>query len=212
MTHAYHNKPVIGIAGGIGAGKSLTGEKFAELGCAVVSGDEIGHELLRDADVAAEVVRQWGDGVLDADGQIDRSALGRIVFDAPGEMAKLTGILHPRIRSQMAEQIAAAQANAAAVAVVVDAAVLFEAGWDDLCDCVVFVDAPRAARLARVAEVKGWDQTALGKRERLQIELDKKRRMCDYIIDNHASDSHLCETIRQLLDRIVSTKDRSKTL
>lgn len=212
MTHAHHNKPVIGIVGGIGAGKSLTGEKFAELGCAVISGDEIGHELLRDADVAAEVVRQWGDGVLGADGQIDRSALGRIVFDAPREMAKLTAILRPRIRSRLTERIAAAQADAAAVAVVVDAAVLFEAGWDDLCDCVVFVDAPRAVRLARVAEVRGWDETALAKRERLQIELDKKRQMCDYVIDNHASDSHLCETIRQLLDRIVSAKDRSKTL
>jgi dephospho-CoA kinase len=210
MTHAYHNKPVIGIVGGIGAGKSLTSAKFAELGCVVVSGDEIGHELLRDADVAAEVVRQWGDGVLDADGQIDRSALGRIAFDAPGEMAKLTGILHPRIRSRMTERIAAAQTDAAAIAVVVDAAVLFEAGWDDLCDCVVFVDAPRAVRLARVAEVKGWDQTALTKRERLQIELDKKRQMCDYVIDNHVSDSRLSETLRQLLDRIVSAKDRSK--
>jgi len=111
----------------------------------------------------------------------------------------------------MAERIAAAQADAAAVAVVVDAAVLFEAGWDDLCECVVFVDAPRAVRLARVAEVRGWDETALSKRERLQIELDKKRQMCDYVIDNHVSDSRLSETIRQLLDRIVSARDSSKT-
>ncbi len=211
MTHPHHNKPVIGVVGGIGSGKTLTAAKFAELGCAVISGDGIAHELLRDADVMAAVAQRWGNGVLDAAGQVNRSALGEIVFDDPIEVAHLTDILHPRIRERMTQQIAAAQANSTVVAVVVDAAVLFEAGWDDLCDCVVFVDAPPALRVARVAASRGWDEAALAKREILQIELDKKRRMCDHIVDNHASDSHLSETIRQLLERIVSIKGYRST-
>lgn len=207
MAHTKHNKPVIGIVGGIGSGKSFAAGKFVELGCALVSGDAIAHELLKEPDVIAAVRERWGDSVLGSAGQVDRAALGQVVFDDPAEMAELTSLLHPRIGERMARQVADAQTNPAVVAVVIDAAVLFEAGWEDLCDCVVFVDAPLALRLERVAAARGWDEAALARRERLQIELDKKRQICDYIIDNHASDSHLSETVQQLLHRIVSTKD-----
>ncbi len=202
-----HKKPVIGIVGGIGAGKSLVASKFAQLGCALISPDDIAHELLREVDVMAAVGQLWGDDVLDSTGQIDRSALGEIVFDDPAEMTKLTDILHPPIRLRMMSEVTEAMSSAAAPAVVIDAAILFESGWNELCDCVVFVDAPLAVRQQRVRDHRGWDDEGLAKRERLQIGLDKKRQMCDYTVDNHASDSHLSETIRQLLERIVSTKD-----
>ena len=135
-------KPVIGIVGGIGAGKSTAAGQFAALGCRLVDADRIGHELLAEPDVQAEIRRRWGDAAFAPGGQVSREALAELVFDSPAELDALNAILHPRIRRRMEQAIAEAQADASAAGVVLDAAVMFEAGWDDLCTHRVFVGAP----------------------------------------------------------------------
>lgn len=201
-------KPVIGIVGGIGAGKSTVAAEFAKLGCALVSGDAIGHALLADPDVRSQLRRLWGKEIFAPDGTVDRHAVAERVFQDPAALAALDGILHPRIRARMAEQIGRAEADAAVPAVVVDAAVLFEAGWDDLCTHIVFVSAPSENRRLRACAARGWDRETWRSRENSQISLDKKASRCDYTIDNSLRISRLREQVRRFFHMLVHVADR----
>jgi len=201
-TRPVESKPVLGIVGGIGAGKSTAAAELAALGCVRVDGDAIGHELLGDREVLREIRRRWPAGVVGPDGRVDREALARRVFADPAELEALNAILHPRIRRRLAERIAAARRDPAARGIVVDAAVLLEAGWDEFCTHLVFVSAPEERRLERVSAQRGWGRRTWMQREKSQISLDKKAAKCDYTIDNRSSVSRLREQIRQLLHRI----------
>ena len=203
------SKPVIGIVGGIGAGKSTAAAEFVALGCKLVDGDAIGHQLLREPDVLREVRRRWGEGVVGADGHVDRNALGERVFADEVELRALNEILHPRIRRRMARQIARAQRTPGARGVVVDAAVLFEAGWDDLCSHRVFVATNAEDRFGRIARQRAWTRPTWQQREKSQIPLDKKRARCDYTIENCFGVSRLREQIRELFHRICPDANRS---
>ena len=196
--------PVIGLVGGIGAGKTTVAAELAALGCAVIDADALGHALLHVGKVRREVEDRWGAEVFDEVGEVNRSALATIVFADADELAALTAILYPRIRREIECEIAAAK-NSGAKAIVLDAAVLFEAGWQDLCTTTVFVDAPLAARLERVEFQRGWDASTLAAREKLQFGVDKKSRMCDHILSNHASEPSFAHDIRDLLNRIVDS-------
>ncbi|MHC4985424.1 MAG: dephospho-CoA kinase [Planctomycetota bacterium] len=195
--------PVIGIVGGVGSGKTSVADQFVALGCTRIDADAVGHEMLLRPDVKEQVRQRWSDEVFDDAGDVSRAALGRIVFADPDALADLCAIVHPLIRQEMARLIDQARAAGQSPAVVLDAAVLFEAGWQDLCTHTVFVDAPRDERLARVARQRGWDETQLAARENAQIAVDTKAGMCDYVLSNHASDAHLGRAVRKLLPRIV---------
>ncbi len=206
----HRSQPVIGILGGIGAGKSTVAAEFAALGCARLDADAIGHELLAEPDVQAEIRRRWGDGVFGADGRIARRALGRAVFAQPQELAELNKIMHPRIRRRLEQRLAELRQDASVPAVVLDAAIMLEAGWDDLCTDLVFVEAPPQARQERVVSSRGWAPTDWQGREKSQISLDKKRQKCKYSLDNSSNVSCLRERIRELFRQIIHPADRSQ--
>jgi dephospho-CoA kinase len=185
--------PVIGLIGGIGSGKSEVAARLAERGVGVIDADLVGHELLDTPEVRSEIVDRFGTGVLKdstIDGtlspRIDRGALASIVFADAGARHALEAILHPRMRERFLATIEAAWHAGASRprALALDAAVLLEAGWDDLCDLVVFVDAPRATRLDRVARQRGWTLETLKSREQAQWPCELKRDRADLIINN----------------------------
>lgn len=198
--------PVIGLVGGIGSGKSAAAARFGELGAFVIDADTVGHVLLDQKPVCELVVRRFGPGILDAavpagePPRIDRQALGAIVFADPAERRGLESILHPRMRRTFEKAVARVARRGTARAVILDAAILFEAGWDALCDRVVFVDAPRPARLARLAAQRGWDEGTLAAREQAQWPLDRKRERAEAVIDNSAD----AESLRTGVDRVWS--------
>jgi len=201
-TRRVGGKLVIGIVGGVGSGKSTAAAEFAALGCRLIDADRIGHELLGEPDVLAEIRRQCGDGVFAPDAQVSRAALAEVVFRGPAELEALNAILHPRIRRRVELAIADAQADESVEAVVLDAALLFEAGWDDLCTHLVFVSAPADDRRRRVAQSRQWSSETWTAREKLQISLDTKASMCDYTLDNRLGASFLREQVRVIFHRI----------
>ncbi len=174
---------VIGLAGGIGAGKSSVAAAFGRLGCAVIDSDAEAKAALDRPAVRDELVRWWGAGVLDANGRVDRAAVAKRVFDAPDQRARLEALIHPLIRRTRGQAQAEARA-AGAPAIIYDAPLLFEAGLDDRCDAVVFVDCPREERLRRLRASRGWDEAEVSRREAAQIPAAEKRRRSGYVIDN----------------------------
>jgi dephospho-CoA kinase len=131
--------------------------------------------------------------------QVDRHALGAIVFADPSARAALEAIVHPRMRTSFLAAIGRAQRAGAPPLVVLDAAILLEAGWDDLCDRIVFVDAPRPERLRRVAAARGWSEETLAARERAQWPADQKRRRADWILTNATGSDRLDEEVDRLV-------------
>jgi dephospho-CoA kinase len=180
---------VVGLVGGIGSGKSRVAQELERLGAVILDGDRTGHVVLEDPQVVRELTSRWGEGILQADGRVDRKRVAERVFApppwGPENLRYLEKVAHPRIGSLLHEQLDRLRRQSAGV-VVLDAAVLLEAGWDRWCDRIVFVDAPRDVRLARCRQ-RGWSDEQFAAREAVQMELDRKRSLADHVIDN-ASD------------------------
>ena len=141
---------VIGLTGGIGTGKSVVAGILSEQGALILDADRLGHEVyLPDRPAYDDIVEEFGREVIAEDGTIDRKKLGPIVFADPAKLARLNAITHPRMKQMMRERLAEAEGAGTRVAVL-EAALLFDAGWDDLTDevWVTVVDAETAARRA----------------------------------------------------------------
>jgi dephospho-CoA kinase len=175
---------LIGLVGGIASGKSFVAELMRALGGVVLDADLAGHEVLRDKEVIDALHQRWGDGIIALDGSLSRSVIAKIVFSAGNQEEKrfLESVTHPRIAARLQEQIARHHAAGSRV-LILDAALLFEAGWDKQCDLVVFVSAPREVRLVR-ARLRGWSERDFLAREATQLPLDEKRARSGHVIDN----------------------------
>ncbi len=177
---------MIGLVGGIASGKSLVAQQFRSLGAEVLDADRVGHAVLRFPEVVEAIRGHFGWRVFDAAGQVDRKALGRIVFgpppDGPRELTMLESITHPEIRRRLRVQ-AEEMAERGVPLVVLDAPVLLKAGWDQMCDALVFVDSPRNLRLARALE-RGWAPEELAAREAAQEPIEEKRQRAGFVVDN----------------------------
>ncbi|HXG11235.1 MAG TPA: dephospho-CoA kinase [Gemmataceae bacterium] len=195
------NKPVVGLIGGIGSGKSRVAAEFARHGGRVVSGDQAGHEALRQPAIRDQVVRRWGPQVLDEQGEVDRRKLGAIVFADAKERRALEAMVFPWIERRLQEQVAEAVADPAVTLVVLDAAIMLEAGWNKLCDRLVYVHAPREVRLQRLAQQRGWTEKEVAARENAQLSLTEKRSRADYVVDNSGSPEDLARQVDDLLRR-----------
>ena len=192
-------KPVIGLVGGIGAGKSQAAAEFARHGAKVINADDLAHDALRDPAIRERIVQRWGRELLDEHGDIVRRKLGRLVFADDGQRRELEALLHPWIGRRVREAMTNAQNDPLVRFIVLDAAVMLEAGWNDICNHLVFIDAPRALRLRRVMDQRGWTAQELEARERAQLALTQKAAQADHILDNSAELPHLSRQIDDLL-------------
>lgn len=193
--------PIIGLAGGIGSGKSEVAAILRNLGCAVSDSDEAARAALRDPVIRAELISWWGRDILDGEGDIDRSKVARIVFADAAERRRLEMLTHPWIEKRRKAYFASVGLEARAL--VIDAPLLFEAGVDSVCDAVIFVDAAPATRLARVMQTRNWDKSVLEQREDSQMSLDEKRNRADYVVPNDDDLDGLRTQLNQILDRIA---------
>jgi dephospho-CoA kinase len=194
-------KPVLGLIGGIGSGKSQAAAELARHGGRVLSGDAAGHEALLQPEVRDRLVQRWGGRVLNESGEIDRRKVGAFVFADLAELKALEAIVHPWIERRLRKEITTAQADPDIRFLVLDAAIMLEAGWNRICDKVIFVDAPREVRLRRLAEQRGWDAGEVARRERAQMPLAEKRKQADAVLMNDGSPEELARELESLLRR-----------
>ena len=211
MAPMRHGRPVIGITGGVGSGKSFVAALFGELGCLVIDADAQVRAAYGDPAVQALLRQWWGDGVFKPNGTVDRRAVADRIFTGPhaaADRARLEGLLHAKVAANRDAVMAAAAGDPAVPAFVWDTPLLLETGLHAQCDAVVFVDAPADVRAARVRDRRGWGAGELARRENLQAALDKKRSLADYVVVNTADAGPTRSHVRDLLSRILQTRPK----
>lgn len=200
----FAGKPVIGLAGGIGSGKSFVARLFSELGCAVIDSDAQVRSIYEDPSVKQTLRGWWGDEILLPDGSVNRRAVAERIFNDADDRRRLEGLLYPLVARQRRQKMQEFSQNQRVVAFVWDTPLLFEAGLNSECDAVVFVEAPAELRFERLVRDRGWDGAELRQRENLQWPLDRKREISDYIVRNAADAGEARRQVRDVLSRILA--------
>lgn len=207
MAPPTHSVPVIGLIGGIGSGKTAIARWVAQRrNTPVIDGDAIGHQALTLPETRTRIQEQFGTEVFDEAGLVDRSALAKLVFGPDDShrraRRKLEDIVHPVIRREITETIETLRTcEPQPEAILLDAAVLLEAGWENVCDAVVFIDTPEAMRRGHVAS-RGWSADELRKREASQLSLSEKESRADFVITNDADLEQVARQLEEFMTRI----------
>ena len=196
---------VIGLTGGIGTGKSEVSRLLGELGAKVIQADKVAHETYELGTSGwREVVEAFGEGVLDADGRIDRKKLGGIVFDDEQARERLNGIIHPIVRRLLEERIATLEREGTGVAVIevpllggVEA-IKQQSRWTRLLDEIWVVTAPKDQAVARVRARSGLDEKAIRARIGSQATERERIEFADAVIDNGGSLEELRRQVTNL--------------
>ncbi len=194
----------IGLTGGIGSGKSAVSDILRDLGAFVIDADVVAHEVYRPgSDGWREVVEAFGSEIAAPSGDIDRGKLAAIVFGDAAQLERLNRIVHPRTRDLVAARLGQAE-KSGETAAVVEAAILFEAGWEDMFDEVWVVTAPSEIAVRRVAESRGTDAESVRSRMRAQMSNKDRLSRADAAIDNSRSLDDLKARVTKAWDRFAA--------
>lgn len=196
---SYRGKPIIGIVGGIGSGKSFVARLLGELGCAVIDSDAVAHAVYAEPAVVEKLVVWYGPDVLNKDGAIDRTVIAHDIFRDADHRRRLEALIHPRIHAEREREMAERASDPKVKAFVWDSPLLIEAGLHTQCDAVIFVEVPYEERLRRVRESRGWDAEELDRREASQRPLEEKRQLATTIVKGDAGVEDLRASLRRLL-------------
>jgi dephospho-CoA kinase len=186
---------MVGLTGGVGAGKSAVSARLAQLGAVVVDSDVLAREVVMPGtEGLGEIVEAFGNSVLASDGSLDRSALGQIVFNDPDARRRLEAIIHPRVRARSAEIIARAPVGAV---IVNDVPLLVETGMQGMFEVVVVVSADVEVRVDRLRG-RGMPESDARARIAAQATDDQRRAVADIVIDNDGSLAELHKRVDEL--------------
>ena len=195
---------VIGLTGSIGTGKSEAARQLEILGASIISADQVGHEAYTpNTEAWEQVVSAFGDDILQDDKDIDRRKLGAIVFSDPSQLEKLNAIMHPRMARMVSDKIEVLRGQGVKV-VVVEAALLFEAGWDTLVEEVWVTDSSEDIVVGRLKERNGLSEEEAKKRINSQMGRAERIERSDFVIDNSSDMAGLESAIKELWDRRVA--------
>lgn len=190
---------IIGLTGGIASGKSTAARMLGTWGAHVIDADKLGHQAyLRGSKAYDQVIATFGNDVVGDDGEIDRRALGAKVFGAGNRLSELTDIVWPAIRRLARKEIEQAQRDRPDVVVVLEAAVLIEAGWQDLVDEVWLTVVDPAVAVARARARDGVDAATVQARIDAQLSNAQRETHADKVIDNSGTEAELIQQLEGL--------------
>jgi len=201
---------VIGLTGSIGTGKSEAARYLAQLGAEVIDADQVGHEAYTPQSEAwHNVVGAFGKEILDSNGEVDRKKLGAIVFSNQDQLSRLNQIMHPLMARMVAEEIEDLRGQGVEVAVV-EAALLFEAGWDSLVGEVWVTDSSEDLVIQRLSERNGLTKEEARKRISSQMDRSERLSRADLVIDNSGDIAAMESTIDEMWERRVKGRNERK--
>jgi dephospho-CoA kinase len=197
---------MVGLTGGVGAGKSAVSALLAGHGAVVIDADAIAREVVEPGTAGYDaVVARFGPAVVAADGALDRAAIAAIVFEDKAARNDLNAIVHPLVGRRSAELMATVPADAI---VVYDVPLLVEGGLAAGFDCVVVVEANEATRLARLAE-RGLPEEQARARMAAQVGDEERRAVAHEVINNDGTRESLADEVRELWQRLLARRDRA---
>jgi dephospho-CoA kinase len=198
---------VIGLTGGIGSGKSTVSQLLAEMGAVLLDADKVGHEAYQPGTEAwKEVVAAFGREIVASDESIDRKKLGAIVFGDPAALERLNGIMHPRMYDMMADRIEGYRQQGVKV-VVLEAAILLEAGWTPLVDEIWVTVASEPTVVRRVRERTGLPEEQIRSRIRSQLSNEERKKQASVVISNDGSLEELRARVVELWEGLKDSSD-----
>ncbi len=197
----------IGLTGGIAAGKSVAAQRLSELGAVVIDSDVLAREAVAPGSAGlAAVVEAFGEGVLDADGALDRAAMASLVFADADRRRTLEAIVHPVVRRLGAEREAAAATADPGAVVVHDIPLLVETGQADTFHLVVVVHAPALLRVERLVRLRGMERAAAEARVAAQASDEARLAAADVVLDGSGTDADLRARVDDLWDRLCDER------
>jgi len=198
---------IIGLTGGIGSGKSTVAGFMADLGAVVVDLDKVGHEVLRSGGlVYKRVIREFGEGILDAKGEIDRARLGELVFRDPAALARLNEITHPAIDKVIEQNIEDYRSKGVKV-LVFEAAAVLEAGKAAQFDELWVTTAPETTVLERLSRRSGYSEAESRARLRSQMTGAERVKHADVVIDTDCSLDELRARVEKEWEKLMARSD-----
>lgn len=180
---------LIGLTGGIGAGKSTVSTRLSQLGAIVVDADAIVRELQQPGTIVfTEMVERFGPGIVGEDGELDRARVADLVFTDETALADLGAIVHPRVHDEIQRRID--EQRDTEHVVVLDVPLLVESGWSDMAGTIV-VDLDPEVAVGRLVEHRGFSAEDARARIAKQIERSERLARADFVIDNHGEPHEL---------------------
>jgi len=195
----------IGLTGNVGAGKSMVaGIWKRERGAVVIEADWLGREAVKPGSMAlTRLVNRFGREILMPDGSLDRGLMGELAFAKQENLEALNSIVHPEIIKLIRKEIEKAQRESDR-AVVIDAALIVELGFENHLDYLVVVDAPKEVRMKRMLAKKKMDQETLERVMEVQIPAQRLKERADYVIENDRDEKWLEEKALEVFDRMMA--------
>lgn len=188
-----HNAFVIGLVGGIGAGKSAVAAAFEEMGAQRIDADEVAHDVLQLPAVKRRLKKLYGKSIIDKCGRVSRPALAQRAFRSSATIRELEAVVHPIVIQRIRKRIAAADG-----VVVLDAPLVLECGLDELCDLLIYVKVPARVRRARLRRERNWDDREVRRRERLQLPVATKARRANICVENDGTPARTRARVRTI--------------
>ncbi|TYR15082.1 dephospho-CoA kinase [Corynebacterium urealyticum] len=196
---------LIGLTGGIGSGKTTVATRLKGLGARIVDADKIAREIVEPGEPALAELAEAFDGVLNADGSLNRAELARQAFAAPDATEKLNSITHPRIRERTLERFAEARTDGVPV-LVYDMPLLIENGEYKKMDHVLVVDAADEIRIDRLVNSRGLDEEDARRRIAAQISREERLAAADSVVDNSGTRDQLLQQVDTFWEQVVAPR------
>ena len=195
----------VGLTGGLASGKTFVGHALADLGCYLIEADKLGHDVLAPGGEAHDaVVHEFGDAILDQEGNIDRRKLSALVWDQPERLAKLNSLVHPAVWKREDQKMAEIEKSDPQAIVVVEAAILVETGSYKQFDRLIVVTCTAEQQMERAVKRGPYGKEEVRARLSRQLPLAEKIRVADYVIDTSGDKEHTLEQVRAVYSSLRS--------
>ncbi len=191
----------LGLTGGIATGKSTVASFFEKRGAHLIDTDIIAKNVMEKKDTLNEIKAAFGREVFDEEGTLDRKRLAKLIFASKDKRNTLNAIVHPKVKNEVKKRLDTLETNDDNL-IVIEVPLLFEAGFDDLCDKTLVVYTSREVQLQRLMDRDGIDSHYALEKISAQMPLEEKKARADYLIDNSKSKENTLEQVDTLIKKV----------